>query len=196
MIINVVGAGDNRPVIYALLKVCQTFGDVLLISDRDYVFRLSNTGESGGHYQNVMVTYATGGIDDFLETFDYDFTDFSYTITENSVEASADLNIYVKSMSVESNTDILEYFDDYVTIELYNPLVCKGPMFTRIEEFEALRDMCSMPQALIEILAENVAKAFSISTKNFIAIASKDPTKAPSPTFHDYVKLIKRRLKK
>lgn len=196
MIINVVGAGDNRPVIYALLKVCQTFGDVLLISDRDYVFRLSNTGESGGHYQNVMVTYATGGIDDFLETFDYDFTDFSYTITENSVEASADLNIYVKSMSVESNTDILEYFDDYVTIELYNPLVCKGPMFTRIEEFEALRDMCSMPQALIEILAENVAKAFSISTKNLIAIASKNPTKAPSPTFHDYVKMIKRRLKK
>lgn len=196
MIINIVGAGDNRPVIYALLKVCQTFGDVLLISDRDYVFRLSNTGESGGHYQNVMVTYATGGIDDFLSGFDYDFTDFSFTITENAVEASADLNIYVKSMSAEADADILEYFDDYITIELYNPLVCKGPIFTRIEEFEGLRDMCSMPAPLLEVLAEKVAKFFSISAKNFITIASKDPTKAPPPTIYDYIKLIQRRLKK
>ncbi len=196
MTINVVGTGDNRPVIYTLLKVCQTLGDVLLVSNRDYIFRLSSTAESGGHYQNVMVGYAEAGIDDFYSTFSHDKEDFFYVITENAVDADADLTVFIKSMSKDANEAVLEFLDTYATIEQFNALTCKDPVFARIEEFEGLRDMCSMPQPIVEEVANVAAKSLDLSVKNFISIAMKNPTKAPPATFHDYMKKIRRMLHK
>lgn len=196
MIINVIGSGDNRPVIYTLLKICQCLGDVLLVSPRDYIYRLSNTEESLGHYQNILVAQTTEGIDDFYTDFQYDISDFSYTIVENLLDAKADLTIYVKGLDTSVEEDVLEYVENYVTIDLYNPLVHKGFPMLCIEEFEALRDLCSMPESIASEVCHAIAKAFAMPERDLVTIAMNNPTKAPKPKFEDRVERMLRRLRK
>ena len=71
MIINIIGNCDKRPVLYTVMKICQTLGDVLVITNNARLLRLSDTWDSFGHYQNTMIAYTQEGIDDFLDDFAY-----------------------------------------------------------------------------------------------------------------------------
>ena len=46
MVINIIGDCDKRPVLYTVMKICQTLGDVLLVSSSSRLMRLSDTNAS------------------------------------------------------------------------------------------------------------------------------------------------------
>ena len=92
MIVNVLGNCDTRPLTYTLIKLFQSFGDVLLTSCNSKILRLSDTGESEGHYQNTMISYTPDGLDDFWDEFEYNPNDFEHKIIEGIISPDADLN--------------------------------------------------------------------------------------------------------
>lgn len=154
MIINIIGNCDKRPVLYTVMKICQTLGDVLVITNNARLLRLSDTRDSFGHYQNTMIAYTQEGIDDFLDDFNYDFNDFEYTIVDNIVLAEANLTIYVEGLlKDESEMDLLEYIESYQTIELYKGNLLGPKTLRNLECFEAFANM----QPISAKLAERVA---------------------------------------
>ena len=185
MVINIIGDCDKRPVLFTVMKICQSLGDVLLVSSSSRLIRLSDSGESYGHYQNTMIAITQDGIDDFFEDFMYDLTDFEFVIIDNIVAAEADLVIYVKGMIESDNEkDNLEYIEDYETIELYKGRVIDANVMLRCEEFEALRDLCPIGSKVAEKVAPIMAKALNTDTKKILALAtvqtSTHTTKVPS----------------
>lgn len=185
MIINIIGDCDKRPVLYTVMKICQSLGDVLLVSSSSRLIRLSDTRESYGHYQNTMVAITQEGIDDFFEDFMYDLTDFEFTIIDNIVSAEADLVIYVKGMIESDNEkDNLEYIDNYETIDLYKGRLVDSNTMLRCEEFEALRDLCPIGNKVAEKVAPIMAKYLNTDAKKILGLAtvttSTHPTKVTS----------------
>ena len=185
MVINIIGDCDKRPVLFTVMKICQTLGDVLLVTSSSRLSRLSDTGESYGHYQNTMIAVTQDGIDDFWEDFIYDVSDFESIIIDNMVSADADLVIYVKGLIQSQNElDNLEYLDGYETIELYKGKFIDATTMIRCEEFEAMRDMCVISPKVAEKVAAIMAKALNKDPKRIQQIAmtqtSTHPAKLPT----------------
>lgn len=172
MIINIIGDCDKRPVLYTFMKICQSLGDVLLITSSSRLMRLSDTGESMGHYQNTMIAVTQDGLDDFFDEFRYDTSDFEFTIIDNIVAAEADLFVYVKGMTQSENeVNNLEYLDTYETIELYKGGILDSKVIYNCEEFEALRDMCPISPKIASVVSSVFAKAIHKDAKNIEKIA-------------------------
>lgn len=172
MVINIIGECDKRPVLYTLMKICQTLGDVLVISNNTRLKRLSDTRETYGHYQNTMIAITSEGIDDFFDDFAYDLSDYEFVIIDNIIKSDADLYIYVKGFDVsEFEQDTLEYIDDVETIELYRGKLLDSKTLINCEEFEAYGDMCPINSKVAEKVASIMAKKLNKPVKNLIGIA-------------------------
>ena len=172
MVINIIGDCDKRPVLYTVMKICQTLGDVLLVSNSTRLIRLSNTRESYGHYQNTMVAITQDGIDDFFENFEYDLEDFEYTIVDNIPLAEADLVIYVEGLiQSEGEMDVLEYIDDYKTIKLYKGHLLSANTLYNLECFEAYENMQPIGQKVAEAVSKIMAEAMDKDPKMITEIA-------------------------
>lgn len=177
MIINIIGDCDKRPVLYTVMKICQTLGDVLLVSSSSRLIRLSDTHESMGHYQNTMIAITQEGLDDFFDEFKYDTTDFEFTIIDNIIAAEADIFIYVKGMAESDfEKDNLEYIDNYETIELYKGRLLDASTLYNCEEFEALKDMCVISNKVAEKVAPIMAKLLNKDVKHILKIATTPTT--------------------
>lgn len=175
MIVNVIGDCDKRPVIYTLMKVFQTLGDVLFVTNNSFFRRLSNTGDSGGHFQNVMIAFTNGGVGDFFDEFRYDYEDFSYVILDNVVEAEANLTIHVYSMlDSETTKDTLEYMEDVVELGLWNNKSI-GQAYVACEKFEAFGVMLPMPIGIVQPIAQLIAAPLKASVDNITKIAMTVP---------------------
>lgn len=175
MIINIIGDCDKRPVLYTVMKICQRLGDVLLVSSSSRLMRLSDTRVSFGHYQNTMIAVTLDGIDDFWEEYQYSPDDFDFVIIDNIVTAEADLTIYVKGMiESEFEKDMIEYIEDVKIIDLYKNKLVGGTTLMRCEEFEALRNMCTIGQGVAEAVAKIMAGALGKDVKNIYNIAMSD----------------------
>lgn len=174
MTINIIGSCDKRPVLFTVMKICQELGDVLLITSNSRLQRLSDTGESLGHCQNTMIAIASEGIDEFWAVFPYDVHDFEYVIVDNILSGDADLTIYVKGV-VESpkDLDMLEYIEDYQTIDLYRKKVIDATTLIRCEEFEALKDFVTIGDSIASLVAGVMAPALHTDAKNLETIAKK-----------------------
>ncbi len=172
MIINIVGDCDKRPVLYTVMKICQTLGDTLLVTTDNRMLRLSDTRENQGHYQNVMIAVATDGIDDFFEEFIYGPQDFANVIVDGMVSADADTTIYVKGlMPSEEEEDMLEYLDEYSTIKLYEGKAASSPMFLNCEKFEAFKTFAPINATIAAEVADALAKVANTSAVNLSKIA-------------------------
>lgn len=179
MIINIIGNCDKRPVLYTVMKICQTLGDVLVITNNARLLRLSDTRDSFGHYQNTMIVYTQEGIDDFLDDFNYDFNDFEYTIVDNIVLAEANLTIYVEGLlKDESEMDLLEYIESYQTIELYKGNLLGPKTLRNLECFEAFANMQPISAKLAERVAVLLGEALDKDPKMLQEIAMQED---PSP---------------
>lgn len=172
MVINIIGDCDKRPVLYTIMKICQSLGDVLLVSSSSRLIRLSDTRDTYGHYQNCMIAITQDGIDDFFEEFVYDITDFEFIIVDNIVTADADLVIYVAGMtqSIQEH-DNLEYIDNYETIELYRGRLLDASTMLKCEEFEALGNMCPIGTKIAEKVANALCKQLGTDAKKLVTIA-------------------------
>lgn len=173
MTISVIGDCDTRPVLYTLMKICQTLGDVLMVTSNNRLLRLSDTRDSFGHYQNTMIGYTTEGIDNFWEDCIYDLSDFEYIIVDNMITAEAGIVIYCRGLlESEEEKDNLEYIEDYSTIDLYaGSLVDKTTLFN-CEEFEAYKDMCPINAKLADKVAGILAQPFNMSKDSLVKIAT------------------------
>lgn len=175
MIINIIGDCDKRAVLYTVMKVCQTLGDVLLVSNNTRLMRLSNTRENYGHYQNTMIAITQDGIDDFFEDFEYDLEDFEYVIVDNIVLAEADLVLYVEGLlPSESEMDTLEYIEDYKTIKLYKGNMLTNRVMYNLECFEAYANMQPIGQKVAEVVSKYLAEAFDKDPKMITEIAMQE----------------------
>lgn len=177
MMISIIGDCDNRPVLYTLLKMCQTLGDVLLVTGNRRLLRMTDTKESGGHLQNCMIGYAQYGIDDFFESFEYIQSDFNYIIVDNLIAAEADCVIYARGLKESEDEQMqLEYIDDYITIDMFKKELSDNKTLFKCEEFEAYGDMCTINKKLATVVAKAVSKAFNISDQKLTEIATAEPT--------------------
>lgn len=177
MIVNIVGGCDKRPVLYTVMKICQTLGDTLLVTTDNRMLRLSDTGENQGHYENVMIAIATDGIDDFFEEFMYAPHDFANVIVDGMVHADADKTIYVKGLLPSEDEEImLEYLEDYATIDFYNGKAATGNAFLNCEKFEAYRNFAPINAAVAAQVADALAKVANTSAVNLSKIAMATPT--------------------
>lgn len=176
MIINIVGDCDKRPVLYTVMKICQTLGDTLLVTTDNRMLRLSDTRENQGHYQNVMIAVAEDGIDDFFEDFIYSLSDFANIIVDGMVSADADVTIYVKGlMPSEDEETMLEYLDDYKTIKLYEGKAATSAAFLNCEKFEAYRNFTPINAAIAAEVADALAETAKASAVNLSKIAMTAP---------------------
>lgn len=174
MIINVIGDCDKRPVTYCVMKILQSLGDVLFVTTSSRLVRLSDTGESGGHYQNIMIGVTTEGVDDFFEEFNYNRNDFNNILVDNVLEADADLTIYVEGMSESDNEKyVLSLLENYKTVRLYKGKLVDGTTAYKMEQFEALRDMTPMNAKVIKAVAAAMSETFKIPAPRLEAIAAK-----------------------
>lgn len=173
MTISVIGDCDTRPVIYTLMKICQSLGDVLMVTSNNRLLRLSDTRDSFGHYQNTMIGYTTDGIDNFWEDCIYDLSDFEYIIIDNMITAEAGVVIYCRGLlESEEEKDNLEYIETYTTIDLYaGDLAGKQTLFN-CEEFEAYKDMCPINPKLAEKVAAALAEPFGMRKDSLVKIAT------------------------
>ena len=193
MIINIIGDCDKRPVLYTVLKVCQTLGDVLLITNSTRLARLSDTRDTYGHYQNIMVAITTEGIDDFLEAFDYGLNSFAYVVVDNISLAEADVTIYVEGLNQsEYEQDTLEYVENYQTIKLYKGGLIDSSTLKRLEEFEALRNCCPIGTKIATAVGNILAPMFGKDVKTFVEIAMQ---KNPADDTSGYNKSVGRKSK-
>lgn len=173
MVINIIGDCDKRPVLYTVMKICQSLGDVLLVSSSSRLIRLSDTRESYGHYQNTMIAITQDGIDDFFEDFMYDLSDFEFVIIDNIISADADVTIYVKGMlESEAEKDAIEYIDNVEVIDLYKSKLLSATTLYRCEEFEALRTMCPVEPKVADKVAPIIAKALNTDVKKILTLAN------------------------
>lgn len=181
MIINLIGDCDDRPVLYTIMKMCQSLGDVLLVTGDARLVRLSDTGESMGHYQNCMIGITYEGIDEFWEEMPYDVSDFEYVIVDNIIDGNADVVIYTKGLlESEAEHDNLEYIDDYTTIELFTGGYLDSKTLYRLEEFEAYKTMCPISQKLAQKLAKVLAEPMKTPEKTLLNAALKQTSYHPS----------------
>ncbi|MCM1215111.1 MAG: hypothetical protein NC548_11395 [Lachnospiraceae bacterium] len=175
MVINVIGDCDKRPVLYTMMKICQTLGDVLFVTDNTSMLRLSDTRENYGHYQNTMIAITQEGIDDFFENFAYALEDFEYMIVDNIPIAEADLVVYVEGMVQSQNElDILEYVEEYKTIPLYKGSLVSGSTLRNLEIFEAFRDMHPIGDKVGEAVAKLLSDALGKDPKMIKEIAMQE----------------------
>lgn len=176
MIVNIVGGCDKRPVLYTVMKICQTLGDTLLVSTDNRMLRLSDTGENQGHYENVMIAIATDGIDDFFEDFMYAPHDFANVIIDGMVHADADKTIYVKGLLPSEDEEImLEYLEEYATIDFYNGKAATSAAFLNCEKFEAYRNFAPINAAVAAQVADALAKVANTSAVNLSKMAMAAP---------------------
>lgn len=174
MIINIIGDCDKRPVTYCVIKILQSLGDVLLVTTSNRLIRLSDTGESGGHYQNVMIGVTSEGVDDFFEEFNYNRNDFNNIVVDNVIEAEADLTIYVEGMTESENEKyVLSLLESYKTVRLYKGKLIDGTTAYKMEQFEALRDMTPMNAKVIKAVAAALSETLKIPAPRLEAIAAK-----------------------
>ena len=182
MIVNVLGNCDRRPLTYTLMKLFQAYGDVLVTSNVNRILRLSDTGESEGHYQNIMIAYTPYGLDDFWDSFEYNPNDFEHKIIDGILSPDADIFFYCQSREeTENEVDEQSYIDSnrLIKVKLYAKETNYFNQLTmyNLEEFESLRDMCSISDKLNKDVAKVVSPHMRIPeatiyktlmTKNFI----------------------------
>lgn len=182
MILNIIGECDKRPVIYCAMKLLQEIGDVLLLTPDDRLLRLSNTYETGGHYQNTMIGVANGGVDDFFddEDFPYNQHDFDHMIVENIITVDADLYLYVEgAVTSEMMEDNLDMLESYETISLYKGNLIENNTYRRLEQFEAYGNMCPMTPKIVKAVSQALSTKLGISADKLEKVGLKAVAAAP-----------------
>ncbi|MDX8360761.1 hypothetical protein [Cytobacillus sp. IB215316] len=121
MIIGVCGYTDKRPIIYPLLKLLQSTGDVVLISNNRHYKRLLEDKSNLGHMSNILISISDSSPDEIFEEIGYDSDDFDHIIfdIQESLPDYVDLMLYVKSFEPdEEELSFLDLIDKYETVKI------------------------------------------------------------------------------
>ena len=100
MHLGLYGSTDKRPLVYALFKLLQNYGDICFLTKNRQHLRLSDTHESGGHFQNVMIVVTDLSYDEIWEEISQNPHDFQHVIydMDQDFPNNLDLTIVCRTM--------------------------------------------------------------------------------------------------
>lgn len=186
MIIGVHGYTDKRPVIYALMKLLQSTGDVALFSNNRHYKRLLENGESQGHMANILIAISDASPDEVFEEVGYSVDDFEHIIfdIQDTIPDHLSLIIYVKSYEPnEDEQSFLDILGNYQTIKItYDGkrqkdainVIPVSQIWKSLEEIENYRILSPIPSAeLNKGIAGILAPLLNIKLKTALTILTR-----------------------
>lgn len=178
MIVSIIGDTDKRPVIYTLLKIFQTLGDVVLITNERHYGRLIEKEEEiegivkAGYFQNTFIAVTDKTPDEARVAIQCNKDDYDYIIYDNKIEPECDKIIYIAGCEMsESEKDMLGDFeeDEYVTIGLgfgkKNMVKYSVNMFTNCELIEGKHTLLNVDNNLTNVVLKVVAPYLGFPAK-------------------------------
>lgn len=182
MNISLIGYVDNRPLLYSLVKLLQTFGDTLVVSDNTNLRRLTEDFSEYGTLQNTVVAI-TSDPDTVFDDIDRPRTDFDFIIydVKEYIPQHVDFAyICLSGNPLEVDPNIGEYFETnhikYKEISLlYGKRVKARDYMVSLknagefnESVEAYHIIPAAPTELIKVLSKDFSEIL-VTTPNTIA---------------------------
>ena len=178
MNIVVYGTTDVRPVIYTLLKFCQSLGDTALFtSDRHYT-RLLSSEVDVGSFENIFIAITELYPDEVFSTLDISPDEFEFTIYDNKIQEEYDLFIHVVGCAeTETEKETMELVDEYETINIgYGGM--KGvpysvDLFKHVEEIEGFRALREVDSKLTRAMAPMLSRLTNMPIQTVRKVVAK-----------------------
>lgn len=183
MIIGLVGNTDNRVILYPLIKLAESRGDVAVISNNRHLRRLlADPTEETGYYGNVLVAVTEmhpEDVWDALEINPKEYDTVIYDLGVTGIIEGVDKYIYIQDYGTdESEGEFLEALTDegeYTTVRLsYDGKRDKKAQNIRmtikdmaaIHKSEYLREIQDFPNGTLQkFLYEQVGSNFGMNLK-------------------------------
>lgn len=83
MVIAIKSEMDSRVVLYPLMKACNTFGSVIVLSSNRYVKRMIDDQEYSTFKNIAILVDETGATDEICEAYDIVLDEYDYVIMDN-----------------------------------------------------------------------------------------------------------------
>lgn len=186
MIVVCMGYADKRPILYSLMKLLQSFGDVAVITQNRQLRRLLYTNSLSGHFNNIFVAISDSAPDEVFADTGCKPEDFDHIIFDNVDTLPAQYDICISCSSyglTDADWDIIEHIEGIVKYNfMYNEKVDRDcinipvtfNLLKSVEEFEARRLLSPIDsKALLTGLAKLTAPLLKITEKNAIRILKK-----------------------
>lgn len=178
MNIVVYGTTDLRPVVYTLLKFCQSLGDTALFTNNRHYTRLLGSEVDVGSFENILIAVTELFPDEVFSELDISSEEFEFIIYENKIPDEYSLFIHVVGCAeTEEEKDTMELVDSYETINLgYGGM--KGvpysvDLFKHVEEIEGYRNLKEVDAKLTKALAPALATVTNTPIATVRKVVSK-----------------------
>lgn len=165
MILGLYGYTDKRPVLYSLMYLLQSLGDVVVITPNRHLLRLNENYSDLGHIGNVLVHVTDLSPDEVWSELGHRKEDFAHIIYDlTAFVTNTDMNIHVLGSEFEDDEE--ELLDCLEAKPLYLKLMYDGKPNKKVNEnIQVTADMLR----LVEYIERN---------KLLVAIPDKNLTKA------------------
>lgn len=172
MIINIMGYAEKRHILYALAKVLETYGDVLVVSPNIGIKRVIGGGKVLGHTCDILWVYYHGSPEKVYEYIQYRPEDFDFVIfdTEDIIIDNQSFCIYTLGADYEEYEK--EFIEEILSDEkdvyfVKNDYGCKrekgknyikmgNDIFTWFEKVESYKILDSIKNKDLELVISNI----------------------------------------
>jgi hypothetical protein len=188
VIIGVLGYTDKRPVLYSLLKILQTTGDVVIITDDRHFKRLLKDNASLGHLLNILICITDAAPDKVWAEIGHEQDDFDHVIYDvrTTLPDEVDLYIHVNGSSLdEGEEDLLKSIEGYKKVKIVydgKPAIDKDTMnipvssntIANVELIENKKILNPFKdKKLNKVIASLVAKPLGLTNKDAIVLLNR-----------------------
>ena len=186
MIIAALGYADKRPVLYALMKLLQSFGDVAVITQNRQLQRLLGDRGISGYFNNVFVKITDLKPEEAFPGTEYSYKEFDHIIFDSidMLPESYDICIHSRSFGLTEREE--EFIGRVNDIVRYNFMYGGKPetgcvnipvtfeLIRSVEEFEARGFLLPVQsEALLRNLSKLSAAYLKIPEKNALKILKR-----------------------
>lgn len=186
MIVVCLGYADKRPVLYALMKLLQSFGDVAVVTQNRQLQRLLEDRNTSGHFNNIFIAVTDSTPDEVFSEIGYAPGDFDHIIFDSIdvLPDSYNTCIHCRSYGLtEHEKETMGYIDYLVQYNfMYDDKPEQGcvnipvtfQLIKSVEEFEAKKLLMPMQcEALLKNLSKLTAGQLKISEKDALRILKR-----------------------
>jgi hypothetical protein len=188
MIIGVLGYTDKRPVLYSLLKILQSTGDVIMITDDRHFKRLLKDNAPLGHLLNILICVTDATPDEVWAEIGHEQDDFDHVVYDvrTTLPDDIDLYIHVNGSSLDDGEeDLLECIEEYRKVKIAydgKPSIDKGTLnipvypntIANVELIENKKILTPFKdKKLNKVITSLVAKPLGLTNKDAVALLSR-----------------------
>lgn len=177
MTISLIGETEFRPILYALMKICQSFGDVLVVAENPQLKRFIEEPEEipnyvSGYFQNTFIVITDKMPDEAQLDIGYEIDDYEYVIYVNKLDPTSDLVLYIQGCEMtpweENMLGYMEEGTDYHTIHFgfgKNNIPYTANMWKNCEICEAKRVLIQIDGKISAALVKKLSPLMQIPEK-------------------------------